>query len=70
MAERKRKKASQPLCPEHWQKMRKEMIKVLPFWTRPFASGQVNKKLAEKGFVQSDSACAFCGTNTDVDKVD
>ena len=70
MAEQKRKRAARPLCPEHWQKMRKEMISVLPFWTRPFASGAVNKKLAEKGFVRSDSDCAFCQTGTDVDKAD
>ncbi|MBP89236.1 MAG: hypothetical protein CMJ64_21390 [Planctomycetaceae bacterium] len=69
MAKQERQRTPQPVCPEHWQKMRNEAIKGLPFWTRPFASGTVDKRLRSHGFVESSSECAFCKTKSDVDDV-
>jgi len=69
MAELQNQQVRHPVCAEHWQKMRTETIKGLPFWTRPFAAGTVNKMLRERGFVESETECAFCQTNSDVDEV-
>ena len=69
MAEQPSQRTPHPVCPEHWEKMRKEAIKGLPFWTRPFASGTVNKLIRKQGFVESATDCAFCRTNSDVNEV-
>lgn len=68
MAQKRRERAPRPVCSEHWQKMRSEAMKVLPFWSRPFASGTVEKTLRKQGFVPSDTECAYCKTATDVDQ--
>ena len=49
-----------PVCPEHWQQLRKKGLEGLSFWTRLLASGKVNKTLREQGFVQSETECRFC----------
>ena len=60
MAEQQNQKVRRPVCPEHWQKLRKKGIEGLSFWTRLFASGRVNKMLGEQGFVKSETECRFC----------
>ena len=60
MAETQNEKASRPVCPEHWQKLRKKGLEGLSFWTRLLASGRVNKALREQGFVESKTECRFC----------
>ncbi len=69
MAEPQIPKVRHPVCAEHWQKMRAETIKGLPFLVRPFASGTVNKMLRERGFVESETECSFCQTNSKVDEL-
>lgn len=70
MAKKRKPRKALPVCKEHWQKMRKEALVGLPFWSRPLAGIKIKQMLNEKGFVQSNSECAFCKTKTDVDKVD
>jgi hypothetical protein len=59
MAEQKNQK-TRPVCPEHWQKLRKKGLEGLSFWAKLFASGKVNKVLREQGFVESKTECRFC----------
>ena len=59
MAERQNKKV-RPVCPEHWQMLRKKGFEGLSFWTRLLASGRVNRTLREQGFVESQTDCRFC----------
>jgi hypothetical protein len=70
MPDQQNQRTTHAVCKKHWQKMRKETLKGLPFLTRPFAGGTVDRMLGDQGFVQSESqACSFCKTNTDVDEV-
>lgn len=69
MTEKRPPEVLHPVCREHWQKLRQETLQGLPFWTRPFAGGTVDRMLHERGFAESTEACSFCQTNTDVDKV-
>ena len=57
---KQRKRKVRPVCTEHWQKMRKEALAVMPFWSRPIAGIKINRMLREKGFVKSDAECIFC----------
>lgn len=67
MAEQQKK--VRPVCPEHWQMLRKKGLEGLSFWTRLLASGKVNKTLREQGFVQSDTECRFCKKRAAADEV-
>ncbi len=58
MAEQQKK--VRPVCPEHWQKLRKKGLEGLSFWARLLASARVNKTLREQGFVESNTECRFC----------
>ena len=60
MAEEKKPRKSHPVCAEHWNRLRSEAIKGVPFWARVF----VNKKMREQGFVRSKTECAFCKKKT------
>ena len=69
MPEKQTSRAQHPLCPKHWQKIRQETIKGLPFWSRPFAGSTVKKMLRDQGFFESEDECAFCKADCDVDEV-
>ncbi len=58
-----------PVCKEHWDRMRQEALSGVPLWSRPLAKLRIKQVLNQKGFVQSDSACRFCETKSDVDNV-
>ena len=49
-----------PVCPEHWQMLRKKGLEGMSLWVRILASGRVNRTLREQGFVESQSECRFC----------
>ena len=70
MARERRQRKPHPVCKQHYQKMRKEALAALPFWSRPLGAIKINQMLRDKGFVQSDTECTFCKTGTDVDKVE
>ena len=69
MEEQSSRRATYPVCREHWDRMRQEALAGVPFWSRPLAGLRVNKALNQKGFVRSDTECRFCTTKTGVDKV-
>lgn len=68
MSQQKNKKV-RPVCPDHWQSLRKKGLEGLSFWTRLLASGRVNKTLREQGFVKSETECRFCKKKPAVDEV-
>ncbi len=65
MADKKKTRKPHPVCAEHWNRLRQEAVKGVPFWAKPL----VNRKLREQGFVLSKTECAFCKTKTDVEEV-
>ena len=64
---KQRKRKVRPVCKEHWQKMRKESLAVVPFWSRPIAGIKINRMLRDKGFVKSDAECTFWKSNSKSD---
>ncbi len=61
---KQRKRKVRPVCQEHWQKMRKEALAVMPFWSRPLAGIKINRMLQDKGFVKSKTECNYCPSNS------
>ena len=60
---KKRQRKPRPVCPQHWNSIRKEALATLPFWSRIVGGRKVNQYLQEKGFVQSDNDCLYCRTS-------
>ena len=69
MEDEKSRRATYPVCKEHWERMRQEALSGMPLWSRPLAGLRIKKVLNEKGFIRSDTECRFCKTKSDVDKV-
>lgn len=63
---KQRKRKVRPVCKDHWQRMRREALAVMPFWSRPMAGIKINRMLRDKGFVKSDAECTFCKSSSTV----